>query len=73
MSSNHGGTWDTKCKLCCASVDTYAHSMMKCSHLHGAQHTMHDEITRVLLLHLGDTLESQGPLPPTMEVHIAKR
>eukprot|EP00961_Rhodomonas_salina_P160450 2159918-Rhodomonas_salina.2 len=44
VSRNHGGTWDTKCKLCHAAVDTYAHRMMQCSHLHGAQHTMHYDI-----------------------------
>eukprot|EP00961_Rhodomonas_salina_P263467 3560636-Rhodomonas_salina.1 len=46
---------------------------MKCSHLHGAQHTMHDSIARALIQHLSNTLEGQGSLPPAMEVHIAKR
>eukprot|EP00961_Rhodomonas_salina_P026471 357329-Rhodomonas_salina.1 len=34
VSRNHGGVWDTTCKLCNAAVDTYAHQMMKCPHLH---------------------------------------
>eukprot|EP00961_Rhodomonas_salina_P089318 1201175-Rhodomonas_salina.1 len=67
VSCNHGGTWDTQCKLCHAAVDTYAHRMMQCPHLHGAQHTMHDDIARVLIRHLGDTVEGQGSLPPSME------
>ena len=73
VSRNHGGHWDTKCRLCNAAVDTYAHRMMQCPHLHGAQHTMHDAIAQVLIQHLTDTLASQGPLPLTMEVYVAKR
>eukprot|EP00961_Rhodomonas_salina_P123991 1670994-Rhodomonas_salina.1 len=46
---------------------------MQCPHLHCAQHTMHDAIARVLIQHLGETLEHQGPLPPSMEIHVAKR
>eukprot|EP00961_Rhodomonas_salina_P202292 2728264-Rhodomonas_salina.1 len=34
---------------------------------------MHDAIAQVLIRHLGDTVEGQGPLPPSMEVHVAKR
>lgn len=45
VSRKHCWTWETKCKLCNAAVDTYAHSMMQCPHLHGAQHMMHDAIT----------------------------
>eukprot|EP00961_Rhodomonas_salina_P050717 680974-Rhodomonas_salina.12 len=49
---------------------------MKCPHLHGAQHLMHDSIARVLVQHISNTLpvEGQGNLPPTimMEVSIAK-
>eukprot|EP00961_Rhodomonas_salina_P102107 1373331-Rhodomonas_salina.1 len=71
VSRNHGGAWDTRCKLCNAAVDTFAHSMMKCPHLHWAQHLMHDSIARILTQHISDTLEGQGKLPPTMEVHIA--
>lgn len=73
VSRNHGRTWDTKCKLCNAAVDTYAHRMMQCPHLHGAQHLMHDSIARVLIQHISDTMEGQGSLPPMMEMHIAKR
>eukprot|EP00961_Rhodomonas_salina_P014076 188704-Rhodomonas_salina.1 len=73
VSRNHCWSWDTKCKLCNAAVDTYAHHMMQCPHLHGAQHTMHDAIALVLIQHLSDTMEGQGPLPPTVEVHVAKR
>eukprot|EP00961_Rhodomonas_salina_P065883 885292-Rhodomonas_salina.1 len=34
VSRNHRGVWDTTCKLCNAALDTYAHQMMKCPHLH---------------------------------------
>eukprot|EP00961_Rhodomonas_salina_P212064 2863294-Rhodomonas_salina.1 len=67
VSCNHCGTWDTQCKLCHAVVDTYAHRMMQCPHLHGAQHTMHYDIARVLIHHLCDTVEGQGSLPQSME------
>eukprot|EP00961_Rhodomonas_salina_P019009 256197-Rhodomonas_salina.1 len=46
---------------------------VRCPHLHGTQHTMHNAIARVLIQHLGETLEHQGPLPPSMKIHIAKR
>eukprot|EP00961_Rhodomonas_salina_P269967 3647184-Rhodomonas_salina.1 len=37
------------------------------------EHTMHYaiQVARVLIQHLGETLEHQGPLPQSMEIHIA--
>lgn len=73
VSRNHGGSWNTKCLLCQGAHDTYAHRHMSCTELHGAQHQMHDTISKALLLSLFDSLRTQGTLPPTAELHIGKR
>eukprot|EP00961_Rhodomonas_salina_P198284 2675269-Rhodomonas_salina.3 len=44
VSHNHSGSWSTKCCLCKAAVDTFAHRFMLCPELHGAQQTMHNDI-----------------------------
>eukprot|EP00961_Rhodomonas_salina_P254413 3437741-Rhodomonas_salina.2 len=75
VSSNHGGTWSTKCKLCHSAVDTFAHHdcFMLCFELHGAQQKMHDEIASALVLGTADVLSRQGQVQPRVEKHLAPR
>eukprot|EP00961_Rhodomonas_salina_P096149 1292777-Rhodomonas_salina.1 len=63
----------TKCRLCRAVVDTYAHQFMSCPELHGAQQTMHDDIASALVKSTADVLAHQGHIPPRVEHHLALR
>eukprot|EP00961_Rhodomonas_salina_P061593 826895-Rhodomonas_salina.2 len=72
VSQNHGGSWSTKCSLCQAAVDTYAHHFMSCSELHGAQQTMHYDIVSALVKNTVNVLAHQGHIPPRVEYHLAQ-
>eukprot|EP00961_Rhodomonas_salina_P079253 1065338-Rhodomonas_salina.2 len=73
VSRNHCGAWSTKCRLCKAAVDTFAHRFMSCPELHGAQQTMHDDISSALVRSTANVLERQGHIPPRVEHHLARQ
>lgn len=73
VSRNHGGSWDSRCKLCHKAIDTYAHRQMNCEELEGAQHEMHNSIAGDIVQYMFEVLKGQGPSPPTAELHLEER
>eukprot|EP00961_Rhodomonas_salina_P116785 1571808-Rhodomonas_salina.1 len=73
VSLNHGGSWDSKCKLCRQAVDTYAHRQMNCEQLEGAQHEMHNAILADIVWHMFKILSEQGQSKPESTMHLEER